>query len=88
MMKGNLAGGESVEIISSNFTVFLEFVDCMQSVRVLSNLELEKLGTIFLLFSVWSWSVFRAIRGFVLFFQIKIRGKGQEEEQLFIAVAL
>ena len=57
-----------MEIISSNFTVFLEFVDCMQSVRVLSNLELEKLGTIFLLFSVWSWSVFRAIRGFALFF--------------------
>ena len=76
-----------MEIISSNFTVFLEFVDCMQSVRVLSNLELEKLGTIFLLFCVWSWSVFRAIRGFALFFQIKIRGKVQEE-QLFIEVAL
>ena len=64
-----------MENISFNSTLFLEFRDCMQSVRVLSNLELEKLVTIFLLFSVCSWSVFRAIRGLVLFFQTKIRGK-------------
>ena len=63
-----------MESISFNSTVFLEFLDCMQSVRVPSNLELEKLGTIFL-FSVFSWSLFRAIRGLVLFFQIKIIGK-------------
>ena len=70
-----------------HFQVFLEFLDCMQSVRVLSNLVLERLFTIFLSFSVCSWSVFRAIRGLVLFFQIKIRGNCQEEEQLFIEVA-
>ena len=64
-----------MENISFNSTLFLEFRDCMQFVRVLSNLELEKLVTIFLLFSVCSWSVFRAIRGLVLFFQTKIRGK-------------
>ena len=44
-----------MENISFNSTLFLEFLDCMQSVRVLSNLELEKLATIFLLlFSVCS----------------------------------
>ena len=83
--KGNLAWGESVENISFNFTVFLEFLDCMQSVRVLSNFELEKPVTIFILFSVCSWSVFRAK---VLSFQIKIRGKWQEEEQSLIKGAL
>ena len=51
--------------------VFLEFLDCMQSVRVLSNLELEKLGTIFLLVSVCSWSVLRAIRGLVFSSKLK-----------------
>ena len=30
-----------MENISFNSTVFLEFLDCMQSVRVLSNLEVE-----------------------------------------------
>ena len=64
-----------MENISFNSTVFLEFLDCMQSVRVLSNLELEKLVTILLLFSVYSWSVLREIRGLVLSFQMKIRGK-------------
>ena len=64
-----------MENISFNSTVFLEFLDCMQSVRILSSLELEKLVTIFLSFSVCSWSVFREIRGLVLSFQIKIRGK-------------
>ena len=63
MIKGNLAGGESVESISFNSTVFLEFLNCMQSFRVLSNLVLERLVTIFLSFSVCSCSVFRAIRG-------------------------
>ena len=80
-----------MENISFNSTVFLEFLDCMQSVRVLSNHELERLVTaIFLSFSVCSCSVFRAIRGLhsIFFFQIKIRGKWQEEEQLFIKVAL
>ena len=68
--------------MSFKSTVFLEFLDCRQSVRVLSNLELEKLATIFFvlsvyynLYSVCSWSVFRAMRGLVLFFQIKIRSK-------------
>ena len=68
--------------MSFKSTVLLEFLDCTQSVRVLSNLELEKLATIFFLlfvyynlYSVCSWSVFRAIRGLVLFFQIKMRGK-------------
>ena len=68
--------------MSFKSTVSLEFLDCTQSVRVLSNLELEKLATIFLLlfvyynlYSVCSWSVFGAIRGLVLFFQIKIRSK-------------
>ena len=57
-------------------TVFLKFLDCTQSVKVLSNLELEKLVTVFLLFSVCSWSVFKAIfRGLVLSFQTKIRDK-------------
>ena len=64
-----------MENISFNSTVFLEFLDCMQSVIVLSNLELEKLVTTFLLFSVCSWSVFKAMRGLLLSFQIKIRGK-------------
>ena len=67
-----------MENISFNSTVFLEFLDCMQSVRVLSNHELERLVTaIFLSFSVCSCSVFRAMRGLhsVFFFQIKIRGK-------------
>ena len=62
--------------------MFLEFLDCMQSVRVLSNLELEKPVTVFILFNVCSWSVFRAIRSLVLSFQIKIRGKWQEEDWL------
>ena len=57
-----------MENISFNSTVFLKFLDCTQSVRVLSILELEKLVTIFLLFNVCSWSVFRAIRGLVLSF--------------------
>ena len=57
-----------MENISFNSTVFLEFLDCMQSVRVLSNLVLERLVTIFLLFIVCSWSVFRAIRGLMLNF--------------------
>ena len=87
-LKGNLAWGECVENVSFNFTVFFEFLDCMQSVRVLSNLELEKPVTIFILFSVCSWSVVRAIRGLVLSFQIKIRGKWQEEEQSLIKGAL
>ena len=30
-----------MENISFNSTVFLEFLDCMQSVQVLSNLEVE-----------------------------------------------
>ena len=64
-----------MESISLTSTLFLEFLDCAQSVIVLSNLELEKLVTTFLLFSVCSWSVFRAIRGLLLSFQIKIRGK-------------
>ena len=64
-----------MENISFNFKVFLEFLDCTQSVRVLSNLELEKLVTIFVLFSVCSWSVFRAIRGLLLSFQIKIKDR-------------
>ena len=59
-----------MENISFNFTMFLEFQVCTQSVRILSNLELEKLATIFLLFSICSWSVFKAIRGLVPFFQI------------------
>ena len=60
--------------MSFKSTVFLEFLDCTQSVRVLSNLELEKLATIFFLlfvyynlYGVCSWSVFGAIRGLVLF---------------------
>ena len=57
-----------MENISFNSTVFLKFLDCTQSVRVLSILEPEKLVTIFLLFNVCSWSVFRAIRGLVLSF--------------------
>lgn len=43
-------------------------VDCTQSVRDLSNLELEKFATIFILFSVYLCSLFKAIRGLVLFF--------------------
>ena len=43
-----------MENVSSHFTVFLEFLDCTQSVRVLSNLELEKLVTILLLFEVFA----------------------------------
>ena len=57
-----------MENISFSSTVFLKFLECMQSVKVLSNLELEKPVAIFLLFSVYSWSVFRAIRGLVLSF--------------------
>ena len=68
-----------MENISFNSTVFLEFLgyilDCTQSVKVLSELEFEKLVTIFLLVCVCSWSIYRAIRGLVLFFQIEIRGK-------------
>ena len=77
-----------MENISFSSTVFLELLDCTQSVRVLSNLELEELVTVFLLFSVFSWFVFRTIRGFVLSFQIKIKDSRQEEEQLFIEVVL
>ena len=33
-----------MENISSHFTVFLELLDCTQSVRVLSNLELKSLA--------------------------------------------
>lgn len=87
-LKGNLACGECVENISFSSTVFLELLDCMQSVAVLSNLELEELVTVFLLFSVFSWSVSRAIRGLVLSFQIKIKDRWQEEEQLFLEVVL
>ena len=79
---------ENVWRIFHLILVFLEFLDSIQSVRVLSNLELEKLFTILLSFSVCSWSIFREIRGLVFSFQIKIRGKWQEEEQLFIEVAL
>ena len=64
-----------MENISFSSTVFLELLDCMQSVAVLSNLELEELVTVFLLFSVFSWSVSRAIRGLVLSFQIKIKDR-------------
>ena len=39
--------------MSFKSTVFLEFLDCTQSVRVLSNLELEKLATIFLLYCLF-----------------------------------
>ena len=60
-----MAGGEFVENISFNSTVFFEFLDYLQSVRILSNFEPEKPVTIFLLFSVCLWSVFRAIRGLV-----------------------
>ena len=87
-LKGNLACGECVENISFSSTVFLELLDCTQFVRVLSNLELEELVTVFLLFSVFSWSVSRAIRGLVLSFQIKIKDRWQEEEQLFLEVVL
>ena len=59
-------------ICGERCTVFLKFLDCMQSVKVLSNLKLEKLVTVFLLFSVCSWSVFKAIGGLVLSFQVKI----------------
>ena len=52
-----------MENISFNSTVFFEFLDYMQSVRILSNLEPGKPVTIFLLFSVCLWSVFRAKRG-------------------------
>ena len=48
-------------------TVFLVFLDCIQFLRVLSNLELERLSTIFLLFIVCSCFVFRAIVGQALF---------------------
>ena len=77
-----------MENISFSSTVFLELLDCTQSVRVLSNLELEELVTVFLLFSVFSWFVFRTIRGLVLSFQFKIKDSRQEEEQLFIEVVL
>ena len=77
-----------MENISFSSTVFLELPDCTQSVRVLSNLELEELVTVFLLFSVFSWFVFRTIRGLVLSFQIKIKDRRQEEEQSFIEVVL
>ena len=48
-------------------TVFLVFLDCIQFLRVLSNLELERLFTIFLLFIVCSCFVFRAIIGQLFF---------------------
>ena len=54
-----------MENISFNSTGFFEFLDNMQSVRILSNLEPDKPVTVFLLFSVCLWSVFRAIRGLV-----------------------
>ena len=76
-----------MENISFSPTVFLELPDCTQSVRFLSNLELEEL-TVFLLFSVFSSFVFRTIKGLVLSFQIKIKDRRQEEEQLFIEVVL
>ena len=77
-----------MENISFSSTVFLELLDCTQFVRVLSNLELEELVTVFLLFSVFSCFVFRTIKGLVLSFQIKIKDRRQEEEQLFIEVVL
>ena len=77
-----------MENISFSPTVFLELPDCTQSVRILSNLELEELVTVFLLFSVFSCFVFRTIKGLVLSFQIKIKDRRQEEEQLFIEVVL
>ena len=50
-------------LFNSMFPMFLERIQS----RVLSNLELKRLFIIFLLFSVCSCSVFRAIIGWVLF---------------------
>ena len=67
------------EYISFNSTVFLEFLDCTQFFTVLSNVELGRLVTIFLLFNVCSWSLFRALRGLVLSFQIKIEASDKKK---------
>ena len=47
------------------------FQDCMQSVRVLSNLELEKLVTIFVLFSGCSWSVLGQLSAWCFLLKLK-----------------
>ena len=59
MINKKFAGGECVENISFNSTMFLEFLHCMQSVRVLSNLELEKLAqSSYYYYSVFAHSLY------------------------------
>ena len=47
-----------MENILFNSTVFLEFLHCTQSVRVLSNLELEKLAQSSYYYSVFAHSLY------------------------------
>ena len=67
MISFMIENGEFVKNILFNSTVLLMFLDGIQS-RVLSNLELKRFFTIFLLFSVCSCFLFRAIIGRVIFF--------------------
>ena len=84
-LKENSAFG--VKNILFNSTVFLMSLDCIQT-RVLSNLELKRLFTIFLLFNVFSCFVFGVIIGWVLFWDKYNTKQCDKKKNFAIEVAL
>ena len=64
------------------------FLDCFQSLRVLSNLELKALFTVFLLLSVCSCFVFMAIINWLGAFLQQIRKEACDKKNFLIEVAL